>query len=220
MDPDQHQPLAPSPGADAPLYPPLILASVSSQRVALLNQLGAAPDFLIPAEINEAPEVREKPRIYAERMARDKARAVALNNPGAFVLAADTVVAVGQRILPKAEDMAQARACFKLLSGRSHQVLGAICLSRPDGRTRFRLVTTRVTFARIDAPALDAYLTSDEWLGKAGGYAIQGMAEGFVRRLAGSYSNVVGLSLHETHNLLKGNGYHPDGGWFSKLTLD
>ena len=156
-------------------------------------------------EIDETPRRDEVPRLYAERMAREKAAAAAC--PGAFVLAADTVVAVGRRILPKAETAAQARQCLSLLSGRRHHVLTAVLLVTPDGARSERLCDSVVAFNRLTAEQIEAYLASGEWEGKAGGYAIQGRAAGFVRFLSGSYSGVVGLPLFETAQLLRGRGY-------------
>ena len=185
----------------------LVLASASPRRLDLLAQIGVIPDLVDPAEVDETPLLRELPVPHALRLAEAKARCVAQRHPGVFVLAADTVVACGRRILPKAEDLGQAKACLELLSGRRHRVLGGICLVAPDGRLIKRLVTTTVTFKCLDQAEKDAYLASGEWRGKAGGYAIQGRAAIFVRHLGGSYSNVVGLALHETYGLLHGLGY-------------
>ena len=160
---------------------------------------------MVSADIDETPERAEQPRDYASRLARAKAQAVAAD--GCLVLAADTVVAVGRRILPKAETEAEARHCLTLLSGRRHRVLTAVVLSRPDGRHSERLVTSVVAFARLTVPQIDAYIAGGEWRGKAGGYAIQGQAAAFVRFLSGSYSNVVGLPLFETAQLLRGVGW-------------
>jgi septum formation protein len=186
---------------------PLILASASPRRLDLLAQIGVIPDRVDPADVDETPLPGELPVPHALRLAAAKARSVALRHPGAFVLAADTVVACGRRILPKADDLGQAKLCLDLLSGRRHRVLGGICLVAPDGRQALRLVTTTVTFKCLDRTEKDAYLSSGEWQGKAGGYAIQGRAAIFVRHLGGSYSNVVGLALHETHGMLHGFGY-------------
>jgi septum formation protein len=185
--------------------PPLILASASPRRHDLLARIGVAPDRVITPQIDETPEKSELPRTYAARMARAKARAAEV--PEALVLAADTVVAVGRRILPKAESVEQARACLGLLSGRRHRVMTALVLIRPDKHRSERLVTSQVTFARLTPAQIDAYLDTGEWRGKAGGYAIQGRAEAFVRFLSGSYSNVVGLPLFETAQLLRGAGW-------------
>lgn len=185
----------------------LVLASASPRRLALLEQIGVKPDHVAAAELDEAEQKGELPGAYALRLAEAKARAVAPRFPGAFVLGADTAVARGRRILPKAEDEATARRCLDLLSGCSHRVHSAIAVIAPDGRLRQRLVTSRVAFKRLDADEIAAYLASGEWQGKAGGYAIQGRAAAFVRDLQGSYSAVVGLPLFETAQLLRGLGY-------------
>ncbi len=187
----------------------LVLASASPRRLALLRQVGVEPDAVVPADLDEAPRRRELPADYVRRMARDKAAAVAPQHGDAFVLAADTVVALGRRILPKAEDEATARDCLRRLSGRRHRVLGAVVVMAPDGRRAERLVATAVTFKRLMAAEIEAYLASGEWRGKAGGYAIQGRAAAFVPRVNGSYPNVVGLPLTETLALLTGLGYVP-----------
>ncbi len=171
----------------------------------MLAQIGLTPDAIIPADIDETPLRDEAPRLAAQRLARAKAAAVA--SPGDFVLAADTVVAVGSRILPKAEDAATARKCLALLSGRRHHVLTAVVVVAPDGRAAARLVDSSVIFARLTDPQVEAYLASGEWEGKAGGYAIQGRAAAHVRMLSGSYSGVVGLPLFETAQLLRGLGW-------------
>ncbi|MFQ5776357.1 MAG: Maf family protein [Kiloniellaceae bacterium] len=191
---------------------PLVLASASPRRLELLRQIGVEPAAVVPAEIDEAPRRREPPVAYARRVAREKAAAVAPRHPDAFVLAADTVVAVGRRILPKADDAATARRCLELLSGRRHRVLGALVLAAPDGRRAERLVTTVVTFKRLHPGEIEAYLAGGEWRGKAGGYAIQGRAAAFIPRINGSYANVVGLPLAETAALLVGLGYRGPGG--------
>lgn len=188
-----------------PARPALILASASPRRLALLAQIGLTPDEIIATDIDEAPLKAELPRLLAQRLARAKAQAAA--RPGAFILAADTVVAAGRRILPKAETEAQARACLALLSGRRHSVLTAIVLVAPDGRQAERLADSTVTFARLTPPQIEAYLASGEWHGKAGGYAIQGRAAAHIRFLSGSHSNVVGLPLFETAQLLRGLGF-------------
>jgi septum formation protein len=185
----------------------LVLASASPRRLDLLRQLGIAPDVVVPADLDEAPRPRELPADYVRRMARDKAAAVAPRHGEAFVLAADTVVALGRRILPKAEDEATARDCLRRLSGRRHRVLGAVVVVAPGGRRAERLVATAVTFKRLTAAEIEAYLASGEWRDKAGGYAIQGRAAAFIPRLNGSYPNVVGLPLTETLALLNGLGY-------------
>jgi septum formation protein len=187
----------------------LVLASASPRRLDLLRQIGIAPDHVDPAHIDEAPLKGELPVPHARRLAEEKARAVASRHPGAFVLAADTVVACGRRILPKAEDAGTARQCLDLLSGRRHRVVGGICLIGPDGRVGRRTVITSVTFKRLSLAETEAYIASGEWDGKAGGYAIQGLAARHVRDIQGSYSNIVGLSLFETAQLLDGLGFAP-----------
>jgi len=186
-----------------------VLASESPRRKALLAQAGIDPDHISAASIDETPRKAEQPRVYAERLAAEKARAVAERWDGApaLVLAADTVVACGRRILPKAESDEEVAACMKLLSGRAHQVITAVALLKSDGSLRRRTVLTRVTFRRLDAVEVQTYIESREGIGKAGGYAIQGRAEIFVRGLNGSYSNVVGLPLAETIALLRGAQY-------------
>jgi septum formation protein len=183
--------------------PPLVLASASPRRLDLLRQVGLEPAEIDPADIDESPGAGELPRAYAVRMARAKLAAVAGRHPGAIVLAADSVVVCGRRILPKTETEAEARACLALLSGRRHRVLGGLAVGRPDGTVRTRLVETVVRFKRLEAAEVDDYLQSGEWRGKAGGYAIQGRAARFVAFLSGSYSNVVGLPLFEAVGLLK-----------------
>ena len=183
----------------------LVLASASPRRLALLSQIGVTPDRVVATDIDETPRREEVPRVYAERMAREKAQAAA--SAGSFVLAADTVVAVGRRILPKAETEAQARACLTLLSGRRHHVLTAVVLVAPEGARSERLCDSSVIFNRLTEAQITAYLAGGEWEGKAGGYAIQGTAAGFVRFLSGSHSGVVGLPLFETAQLLRGRGY-------------
>jgi septum formation protein len=187
--------------------PNLILASASPRRLALLAQIGVTPAAVRPADLDEAPLKGEVPRDHAARLALGKARAVAdtLDVP-AVVLAADTVVALGRRILPKAEDEATARDCLERLSGRRHRVLGGICVIDAAGAVRARLVETVVTMKRLEAREISAYLASGEWDGKAGGYAIQGRAAAFVKRINGSYGNVVGLCLHQTAALLRAAG--------------
>lgn len=192
--------------ADTVLDKPLVLASASPRRLDLLAQIGVRPSAVDPADVDETPRKAELPRPHALRLAVEKARAVADRHPGAFILAADTVVGVGRRILPKAEDERTARACLALLAGRRHTVYGGVCLRTPEGRELTRCVETIVTFAPLDAGQVAAYLASGEWHGKAGGYAIQGLAAAHVRYVGGSYSNVVGLPLHETDKLLRGAG--------------
>ena len=187
----------------APSIPPLVLASASPRRLDLLRQVGLEPADIDPADIDETPGPGEAPRTYTLRMARAKLAAVACRHPGAVVLAADSVVVCGRRILPKAEIEEEARACLKLLSGRRHRVLGGIAVGGADGAVRTRLVETVVRFKRLEVAELDDYLGCGEWRGKAGGYAIQGRAARFIAFVAGSYSNVVGLPLFETVALLK-----------------
>ena len=185
---------------------PLILASASPRRLALLRQIGVEPADVVPADLDETPLKGELPRAHAERLALEKARAVSATHPGAFVLAADTVVALGRRILPKSEDAATARACLQRLSGRRHRVLGGLAVIAPDGRIAQRVVVTRLRFKRLSAAEIAAYLDSGEWQGKAGAYAIQGRAAAFIPWIEGSYSNVVGLPLAETKAVLDGLG--------------
>lgn len=187
--------------------PPLVLASASPRRLDLLHQIGLIPGAVEPADVDETPERGELPAPHAARLALAKAALVAERHPHAFVVAADTVVALGRRILPKAETPEQARHCLDLLSGRRHRVLGGLCVIAPGGRRAQRLVTTAVTFKRLDKDEIDGYVAGGEWHGKAGGYAIQGLAAVFVRQIVGSYSNIVGLPLHETYQLLRGLGY-------------
>jgi len=201
--------------------PPLILASASPRRLALLQQIGLNPDHLIPADLDETPKRFETPRALAVRLAKEKAEAVRdkVNKseemkPG-LVLAADTVVAVGRRILPKAELSDQALACLSLLSGRGHRVFTGLAMSAPAGNVRTRLVETRVRFKRLSRAEVDDYLASGEWRGKAGGYAVQGLAGSFVVKLTGSYPAVMGLPLSETTALLEGAGYPVRQGWNS-----
>lgn len=189
------------------LSSPLVLASASPRRLDLLRQIGIEPIRVAPADIDETPANRELPAAYARRMAQAKATAVV--RQGEVVLAADTVVACGRRILPKAGHADEARACLHLLSGRRHRVLGAICIVGPRGETRERLVISVVRFKRLSDAEIDAYMASGEWQGKAGGYAIQGRAAAFVSFLSGSYSNVVGLPLFEVNQMLRA------GGWLS-----
>ena len=185
--------------------PRLVLASASPRRLELLRRIGVEPNEVRPADIDESEIPGETPRQLAERLARSKASSVPSEN--AIVLGSDTVVAVGRRILPKTEDEKSARACLELLSGRGHRVWTGVALLAPDGRMSSRLVETRVAFKRLSSDEIDAYIASGEWQGKAGGYGIQGMAEAFVIRLAGSYSGVMGLPLYETANMLRGFGY-------------
>ena len=185
----------------------LILASASPRRIDLLARIGIVPDAVVPADIDESVLPNELPRDHALRLAREKAEAVATTHPDDLVLAADTVVAVGRRILPKVEDEATLRACMKLLSGRRHRVLTGVALSIPGQAQRTRLVETMIAMKRLSDEEIDYYAAHGEWRGKAGGYALQGYGEVYVRHIAGSYSNVVGLPLAETRLLLKAAGY-------------
>ena len=185
----------------------LVLASASPRRLELLHQIGIVPDQIDPADIDETPRAGELPPGHVLRLAEAKARAVMPRHPGAFILAADTVVACGRRILPKAEDRDAARACLTLLSGRRHRVYGGIAVVTPAGDVALRRVMSQVAFKRLSEAELEAYLASGEWRGKAGGYAIQGKAAALIPWVSGSYSNVVGLPLYETMQLLAGHGY-------------
>ena len=184
----------------------LVLASESPRRKALLAQAGITPALIVPAAIDESVRKNEQARPHALRLATEKARAVALKHQD-YVLAADTVVSAGRRILPKPNNADQVRECLELLSGRRHHVITAVALITPEGKLRTRVVTTRVSFLRLSKQEIEAYIESREGLGKAGGYAIQGRAETFVKEISGSYSNVVGLPLSETVRLLAGCGY-------------
>lgn len=188
---------------------PFILASASPRRLDLLAQIALSPDLVDPADIDETPLPAEPPMAHARRLAAAKVRIVAARHPGAFVLGADTVVACGRRILPKALDRDTARKCLALLSGRRHRVHGAVALMTPAGKLAERDAVTIVAFKRLTPREIADYLDSGEWHDKAGGYAIQGLAARFVRQLGGSYSNVVGLPLFETAGLLLGQGYAP-----------
>ena len=205
--------------------PDLILASSSPRRLALLNQVGIEPVHLVPANVDETPDKGEVPRRLAQRLAdlkaltaQKKARQSGLSD-NALVLAADTVVAVGRRILPKAETMEEAASCLKLLSGRSHRVYTGLTLISPAGRIRKRTVETRLRFKRLSPKEMEAYLASAEWRGKAGGYAIQGIAGSFVIKMSGSYSAVVGLPLYETVQLLSSVGYPVHFNWLNQPEL-
>ncbi|MGE0667546.1 MAG: nucleoside triphosphate pyrophosphatase [Sphingomonadales bacterium] len=186
-----------------------MLASASPRRRQLLEQVRLPPDAVAPADVDETPRKGELPRPHAQRLADEKASAAAPVFPGDFVLAADTVVAVGRRILPKAATEAEARRCLALLSGRRHHVFTGVTLMSPDGRTRRRTVDTAVAFKRLGESEITAYIASGEWEGKAGGYAIQGLAAAFIRSVNGSYTNVVGLPVFEVVSLLAGAGYGP-----------
>ncbi len=188
---------------------PLVLASASPRRRDLLTQIGLPPDLIDPPEIDETPKAGELPGAYVARMAAAKLAVAAARNPDCWLLAADTVVALGRRILPKAEEASEAEACLRQLSGRRHRVLGALAVGAPDGRVGRRLVETRVKMKRLSAVEHADYLASGEWQGKAGGYAIQGRAAAFIPWINGSYTNVVGLCLAEATALLAGLGYAP-----------
>ena len=185
----------------------LILASASPRRLDLLARIGVTPDETIPADVDESVPRGELPRDHALRLAVEKAQAIATREPEALVLAADTVVAVGRRILPKVEDEPTLRACMALLSGRRHRVLTGVALAIPGGAIRTRLGETMIVMKRLSADEIDYYASHGEWRGKAGGYALQGYGEVYVRHIAGSYSNVVGLPLAETRLLLKSAGF-------------
>jgi septum formation protein len=203
--------------------PKLVLASGSPRRLALINQAGIEPEALRPADLDETPLRGELPRACANRLARAKADAalelVRMDEElkGSYILAADTVVAVGRRILPKAELLDQAAQCLRLLSGRNHRVHSAVCLVTPNESFRQRLVETRVRFKRLSDEDIEAYLASGEWRGKAGGYAAQGIAGSFIVKMVGSYTNVVGLPLYETTTLLAGEGYPIRFGWLNAV---
>ena len=203
--------------------PKLVLASGSPRRVQLINQVGIEPDSLRPADLDETPQRGELPRACANRLARAKAEAalalvrVDEELQGAYILSADTVVAVGRRILPKAELLDEAAQCLRLLSGRNHRVHTAICLVTPKESFRQRLVETKVRFKRLSEEDIEAYLASGEWRGKAGGYAAQGIAGTFIVKIVGSYSNVVGLPLYEVMALLGGEGYPIRFGWLNAV---
>ena len=199
----------------------LVLASASPRRLALLERVGLTPDLLNPADVDETPLKRETPRRLSIRLAEEKAAAarkmpqVEALGPQTFVLAADTAVGLGRRILPKAETLAEAADCLWMLSGRAHWVYSTVCLLGKGGRKATRCVETKVRFKRLSREDIDSYLKSDEWRGKAGGYAIQGRAEAFVRSLSGSYSGVVGLPLYETVHLLQGAGFPVYHSWMT-----
>lgn len=199
----------------------LVLASASPRRLQLLERVGLTPDLLNPSDIDELPHRRETPRALSLRLAKEKAlRALEMPlvkelGPNAFVLAADTVVGLGRRILPKAETVDQALDCLSLLSGRSHWVYSTVCLIAPGKKVSTRCVETKVRFKRLSREDVDSYIASNEWRGKAGGYAIQGRAEAFVRLITGSHSAVVGLPLYETVHLLEGAGYPVFHSWMT-----
>ncbi len=191
--------------------PPLILASASPRRLALLRQAGYEPDLVEPADIDEAALPKELPRALARRLAVEKARVVSERRPGAWILAADTAVACGRRILPKPATEETARECLAILSGRRHRVFGSVRVIDPAGNGRARDVVTSVAFKRLTRDEIEDYVSRGEWRDKAGGYAIQGRAGAFVRFLGGSYFNVVGLPLYETITLLEGMGFRRPG---------
>ena len=199
--------------------PKLVLASGSPRRLALLGQIGLEPDVLLPAEVDETPERGELPRTLAVRLAREKAEKaiphVRENQElrDAYILGADTVVAVGRRILPKPDLLEEAAACLRLLSGRTHRVYSGVCMVTPQNSVKTRLVESRVRFKRLSSQDIEAYLASGEWRGKAGGYAIQGLAGSFVVKLVGSYPNVVGMPLFETAAMLAGEGFPIHFNW-------
>jgi nucleoside triphosphate pyrophosphatase len=201
----------------------LILASGSPRRLSLINQVGITPDHLLPADIDEIPLKGELPRACANRLARVKAETALAHVrrdeelKGSYILAADTVVAVGRRMLPKAELVDDANQCLRLLSGRNHKVYTAVCLVTPKEGFRQRMVETRVRFKRLSEEDIDTYLASGQWRGKAGGYAAQGIAGSFIVKLVGSYTNVVGLPLYETVTLLAGEGFPIHPGWVNAL---
>ncbi len=185
----------------------LVLASSSPRRLSLLRQVGLEPDQIVSPDIDETLQSRELPRDYAERMAISKLQSVIDRHLSSFVIAADTVVACGRRVLPKTENADEARSCLALLSGRRHRVIGGVAVQGPSGKRSIKLALTMVEFKRLSDVEIERYLKSDEWHGKAGGYAIQGFAEVFVERLNGSYSNVVGLPLSTVARMLTGLGW-------------
>jgi septum formation protein len=185
----------------------LVLASASPRRLDLLAQIGLRPDLVAAADLDETPLPDETPRLLALRLAKEKAGAIAAIHSDAYVLAADTVVAVGRRVLPKAETNNEVRQCLTLMSGRAHRVLTGVCVVGPDGRTASRLSETRLHMKRLTGQEIEAYVSCGEGLGKAGGYGIQGRAGAFIMALEGSYTGVVGLPVYETSNLLTGLGY-------------
>ncbi len=206
------------------VFQKLVLASGSPRRIELLQQAGIEPYRICPADIDETPQRAEQPRSLAKRLSKEKAEKALASlsaeegfERDAYILAADTVVAVGRRILPKAELLDEATNCLRLLSGRSHRVYTGLCLITPAGKVRQTLVETRVRFKRLSREDIESYLASGEWRGKAGGYAIQGLAGTFVVKLVGSYPNVVGLPLYETVALLSGEGYKVHFNWLSGL---
>ena len=200
-------PAQPASRAQATAKARLVLASASPRRCDLLTQIGFAPDEIAPTEIDESEIPGETPRALADRLTRGKLAAA--SHPGCYVVASDTVVGVGRRILPKTELEADARGCLALMSGRNHRVFTGVAVRAPDGREGLKLVETRVSMKRLHADEIEDYIASGEWRGKAGGYAIQGRAGAFVENLIGSYTAVMGLPVYETRLLLTGLGYRP-----------
>ena len=206
-------------GRRAGLKPKLVLASASPRRLTLLGQVGIEPDALRPSSIDETPNKGEMPRSLVLRLARAKAEAARdqiandKDIADAYVLAADTVVAVGRRILMKPRFVEEEFATLQLLSGRNHRVLTGLCMITPDDRVRLKIIDTRVRFKRLSKEEMEAYVASREWRGKAGGYAIQGLAGCFVQKIVGSYTNVVGLPLTEVTNMLLGEGFPIHFNW-------
>ena len=204
----------------------LVLASASPRRLSILGQVGIEPNALRPTSIDETPRKTEPPRAYVARVAKEKARAAQKlideepDLAGSFILSADTIVSVGRRILTKPELVEEAARMLQLLSGRSHRVYTAVCLITPDRKVVQRIVETRVRFKHLSSEEIDCYLVSNEWRGKAGGYAIQGMAGAFVERLIGSYTNVVGLPLTEVIKMLRGEGYPVTYHWMKRAGRD
>ena len=192
---------------NAPHNAPFILASASPRRCELLAQVGLMQDEILPADIDETPLKSESPDIYARRMAIAKAQKIAQQRPHGFVLGADTVVACGQRILPKAETVEELRACLTLLSGRQHRVYGGIALIAPNGKITSRLSLSKVAFRRLSHSDMDALIRQKDGIGKAGGYAIQGQAGLYIRKISGSYSNIVGLDVHQLGGVLLAGGF-------------
>jgi septum formation protein len=194
----------------------LVLASASPRRVELLSRIGIKPDIVAPADIDETPLRNERPRALALRLAEGKAAAVASTYPGTFILAADTVVGVGRRILPKTETEPEERECLRLLSGRSHDVFTGVAVIGPDGRKASRIVACRVTFKRMSHSEIEGYVAHGDWRGKAGGYAVQTQAASFVTNISGSYTAIVGLPLYESVALLEGLGFPPTLRWIAR----
>ncbi len=188
-------------------HAPLILASASPRRVELLARIGITPTHIIPAELDESERPKELPRDVALRLAQDKALKIRETHTDSFILAADSVVACGRRTLPKGETEQDAHHCLTLLSGRSHRIYGGICVITPEGVLRTRCIETRVKFKRLSIQEIEHYVASGEWTGKAGAYGVQGYAEAFIKSIHGSHSNIVGLSLYDTMNLLNGLGF-------------